>query len=562
MSIPAQSMRSLPSTGNMSGAGSTGTGSSRSLAARGSSARVLPLDSPARSARALDGAAGGGATQRASLRAFMGESALGEPDAPPPPRPSRPPVIFVLAGGGSDVAEHVGIETHRLEGEEGGGRSSRGGGGTPVAQWSSPSRRQAALSASGRSLVGASGGGGGGGGGGSGFPTLSNRSLSPTLSHSTRSLPGGAAPLSSSGRSLAAAAGGGGGAAASSRSGGGRVDAVALAGKLRRASAARTRWRAVGLFVRAALRFAGAPARSRRSAAEAAAAAKLARVLRRTGAAAPPPRAGEGAGAEEGAAGAGGGAEPSAPWPLTIQAAIACCGEAAARHVVSPSPGRFPSFVTPALLIGTREDAADAFLLKRLGVTHVLNVAAHCPPPQEVLDAFIHLHIPLSDTPEQDMGAAFAAATTFVGDAVRCGGRVLVHCVAGISRSVAVALAYFTCPSGGDLPLRAAWALVKRRRAAALPNTGFRLQLALFEMEVRGGASSVADLEVEEWNTAAWRAHPARQRVEAIREEAEKEAARLGLHGRAARWMQGAWAAAKKAALHAIRALQAAARAL
>jgi protein-tyrosine phosphatase len=368
--------------------------------------------------------------------------------------------------------------------------------------------------------------------------------------------------LSGSGRTIVVpsgerASGGGGGPSARA----GRVEAVVLAGQLRRAAAARARWRAAFRFLRAAVRFRSGPAHAARGAQEAAAAAKLARVLSRAGAARPAGKGADGGGGVGGGGVGGGGAEPAPPWPSTVHAALWCCGEAAAAYVVSPAPGRYPSFITASVLVGSKEDAADVFLLKRLGVTHVLNVAAHLVTPQVVQDQFIHLHLPLADTPEQDMGAAFSAATTFIGGAAACGGRVLVHCVAGISRSVAVTLAYFTCPSGGNLPLRAAWALVKRRRAAALPNTGFRAQLGAFEVEVRG-RSSVAGLEVEEWDVAAWRTHPARLREIALREETAKENARLGPHGRALRWLKGAWAVARAAAAHALRAAQAAARAL
>jgi predicted protein tyrosine phosphatase len=522
--MASASSRTIPSVSNFSGAS---TPSTRSLATR--SNRVLPSDS---SLRAIEGAAVG---LRSSLRSLGdgggGGDNGGSPEAPTPPRSSRPPVIFVLAGSRSDSSSDLAGDHER-----------EAGAASPPAQWASSSQRRvlgashSTLSVSGRSLAL-------GGGGGGGLPAAtSSRSLNPSLSLSSRSLPGGglgAALLSGSGRAIVVPSGE-------------RAAPASQAGALRRAAAARSRWRAALRVVRAAVRFRSEPARAGRAAAEAAAAAKLARVLSRAGRGAGGEAAG-GAGAGAGAAAAaaagaaGGGGDPAAPPLPLVRAAIACCGEAAARHVVSPSPGRYPSFITPALLIGSREDAADAFLLKRLGVTHVLNVAAHLPTPREVAEHFVVLHLPLADTPEQEMGAAFGEATAFIAAAAACGGRVLVHCVAGISRSVAVTLAYFTCPSGGDLPLRAAWALVKRRRAVALPNTGFRVQLALFEVEVRGGRSSVADLAVDEWDIAAWRAHPERLRLAAIAEEAARENARLGVHGRAAKRAARAWAAAKAA---------------
>lgn len=69
------------------------------------------------------------------------------------------------------------------------------------------------------------------------------------------------------------------------------------------------------------------------------------------------------------------------------------------------------------------------------------------------------------------------------------GGCTLVHCNAGVSRSVSVCLAYLI--SCQHMSLRDAYARVKARRPMARPNVGFFKQLIEFEKEIFDGHASV-----------------------------------------------------------------------
>ncbi|OQV13404.1 hypothetical protein BV898_12356 [Hypsibius exemplaris] len=63
------------------------------------------------------------------------------------------------------------------------------------------------------------------------------------------------------------------------------------------------------------------------------------------------------------------------------------------------------------------------------------------------------------------------------------GGRVLVHCLMGVSRSASVVLAYLVKYRG--MSLEEAHELVRRQRPMISPNRGFWEQLSLFEKEFR-----------------------------------------------------------------------------
>ena len=62
------------------------------------------------------------------------------------------------------------------------------------------------------------------------------------------------------------------------------------------------------------------------------------------------------------------------------------------------------------------------------------------------------------------------------------GGRVLVHCQAGISRSATICLAYLI--NARRVSLDEAFDFVKRRRQVISPNLAFMGQLVQFETDV------------------------------------------------------------------------------
>ena len=163
-------------------------------------------------------------------------------------------------------------------------------------------------------------------------------------------------------------------------------------------------------------------------------------------------------------------------------------------------PPESPARVLPYLYVGGREDAENLDALMALGITHVLNAAASLDEVHA--EHFLYLKLELDDDDEEDIAGAFDAAISFIADAKEGGGTVLVHCVAGMSRSVALVLAWLLYAE--RMQLRAALDLVRQRRPIALPNPGFRLALARYEVQLAGG-TSVADARSDPaWNFAPW----------------------------------------------------------
>ena len=74
-----------------------------------------------------------------------------------------------------------------------------------------------------------------------------------------------------------------------------------------------------------------------------------------------------------------------------------------------------------------------------LGITHVLSVCPEHPAGPEDNN---HLCIPVQDSEFENLLVHLPIACRFIQDAIDVGGRVLVHCVMGISRSATVICAY------------------------------------------------------------------------------------------------------------------------
>ena len=155
-----------------------------------------------------------------------------------------------------------------------------------------------------------------------------------------------------------------------------------------------------------------------------------------------------------------------------------------------------------ALLLGSAAAARSGAALRALGVTSIVNCAYNSEPlPAAELAAAGVAHAARllfrdeAARPGQDNLALIRAGAAAVAEGLAATrGAVLVHCVAGVSRSASVVLAFLVARQG--LPLADAAARVKAARPVAHPNAGFWKALVEIEREARGGACSVAEEEV------------------------------------------------------------------
>ena len=92
--------------------------------------------------------------------------------------------------------------------------------------------------------------------------------------------------------------------------------------------------------------------------------------------------------------------------------------------------------------------------------------------------------IMVEDTEDEDLLAHFDECVEFINEGARNGGRTLVHCAAGISRSASICIAYLIKQQG--MSFDEAFDHVRDCRQVACPNKGFLEQLAKYAKLVHG----------------------------------------------------------------------------
>mmetsp|Transcript_15368 Transcript_15368/g.33303 ORF Transcript_15368/g.33303 Transcript_15368/m.33303 type:complete len:904 (+) Transcript_15368:136-2847(+) len=132
--------------------------------------------------------------------------------------------------------------------------------------------------------------------------------------------------------------------------------------------------------------------------------------------------------------------------------------------------------VLPNVFLAGQELESDLCNLRNNGITHVLQVGAELSPSHQ--GHLVYKCLPLYDLEEQDLITHLPECFNFI-DAARQHGAVLVHCMAGVSRSASVVIAYLMW--SGKMTFSEARAAVKTTRHFINPNLGFILQLQLFE---------------------------------------------------------------------------------
>ncbi|KAF7730602.1 phosphatase [Apophysomyces ossiformis] len=133
--------------------------------------------------------------------------------------------------------------------------------------------------------------------------------------------------------------------------------------------------------------------------------------------------------------------------------------------------------VFPGIYIGGYTALESRKFLQKNKITHILTMGHF--KQHYTSEDFI---IPISDNPEANIIQHFDETYEFIDPALAAGHRLLVHCLAGVSRSPTVVAAYLM--KKRRLRVKEALALIKQSRPFINPNPGFIKQLRLYqEME-------------------------------------------------------------------------------
>jgi len=145
------------------------------------------------------------------------------------------------------------------------------------------------------------------------------------------------------------------------------------------------------------------------------------------------------------------------------------------------------SRIAEHIYLGSDTVAKNHELLKKNGITHVLNCVGFVCPEYFKGD-FVYRTLWLQDSPTEDITSILYDVFDYFEDVREQGGRVLVHCCQGVSRSTTLVIAYIMWREGQSF--EDAFQFVKIARAVTNPNMGFASQLLQCQKRVHAMPAS------------------------------------------------------------------------
>ncbi|KAF8040749.1 hypothetical protein BT93_B2852 [Corymbia citriodora subsp. variegata] len=145
------------------------------------------------------------------------------------------------------------------------------------------------------------------------------------------------------------------------------------------------------------------------------------------------------------------------------------------------------SRIADHIYLGSDAVAQNRELLRQNGITHVLNCVGFVSPEYFKSD-LVYKTLWLQDSPSEDITSILYDVFDYFEDVREQGGRVLVHCCQGVSRSTSLVIAYLMWREGQSF--EDAFQYVKAARGVTNPNMGFACQLLQCQKRVHAVPSS------------------------------------------------------------------------
>ncbi|KAL3998035.1 Dual specificity phosphatase catalytic domain family protein [Acanthocheilonema viteae] len=153
---------------------------------------------------------------------------------------------------------------------------------------------------------------------------------------------------------------------------------------------------------------------------------------------------------------------------------------------VNPEYAQITEIVRGLFICGVSSLTAEN--IKKYDISFIVNATREVPNVQS-LGNIPRVKLWLEDTPQASIYPLLDQQVDQIEAVIESGGNVLVHCVAGISRSATICLAFLTkfrCKS-----LREAYQLMAEKRPVVRPNIGFWRQLIVYEQDVKQSIGTV-----------------------------------------------------------------------
>ena len=138
---------------------------------------------------------------------------------------------------------------------------------------------------------------------------------------------------------------------------------------------------------------------------------------------------------------------------------------------------KLPSRIAPNIYLGDAGDASSEKVIRELNITVIINCTVDIPFGE--FEGVEFHRIPVDDKNEANIQLYFEEAIGIIETASSQGKTVLVHCMAGISRSATIVAAYLMKTRG--MTHVEAITEIKKTREKVDPNIGFVIRLMEFE---------------------------------------------------------------------------------
>ncbi len=126
-------------------------------------------------------------------------------------------------------------------------------------------------------------------------------------------------------------------------------------------------------------------------------------------------------------------------------------------------------------------------LLDQLSISCIIDATNIPANKNAIIPSIVYIKVPVEDNETARLDLYFDSIADRIESVRIDGGRTLVHCAAGVSRSASLVIAYLV--KYGRLSLKDAYEKVHKIRPIICPNNGFWHQLIDYETKLTGNAT-------------------------------------------------------------------------